>query len=61
MPSDDTPTVDQPETDTPIEGEDASTTPHTSPGEDAAGWKAASEASKDHPENPRPGSAGHDR
>ncbi|MDX6573060.1 MAG: hypothetical protein QOC86_2216 [Gaiellales bacterium] len=61
MPSDDTPTVEQPETDTPIEGEDAAKTPHTHPGEDAGGWKAASEASKDDPATPRPGSTGNGR
>lgn len=61
MPSDETPNLDQPETDTPIDGEDASTTPHSEPGEDAAGWKAASEAAKRDPENPRPRSAGDDR
>jgi hypothetical protein len=37
-----------------VDREDASTTPHTDPGEDAAGWKAASEASKDEPERSRP-------
>jgi hypothetical protein len=61
MPSDDTPTVDQPETDTPIESEDAANTPHTHPGEDAGGWKAASEASKDDPATRRPGSTGDGR
>ena len=34
--------------------EDASRTPHTEPGEDAAGWKAASEAGKAASDDPRP-------
>ena len=34
--------------------EEASETRHTEPGEDAAGWKAASEAGKDESDDPRP-------
>jgi hypothetical protein len=34
--------------------EEASESRHTEPGEDAAGWKAASEAGKDELDDPRP-------